>query len=166
MTKASFLINCSVAVILTVGSALSQSGGQFQIDKSVIGSGGQTASGQFVLDGTIGQHVTDKSTGGAFELGSGFWGIGAAPAAQLVVVNGRVLASDGVRGLRNATVSITDSLGNRRTATTSSFGFFSFDNVLTGDTYTFRVSSRLFRYSPVTTQVTGDLTLADFVGLE
>ena len=85
MRKATFLISCSVAVLLTVGSVMPQSGGQFQIEKSVIGSGGQTASGQFVLDGTIGQHVTDKSTGGTFEFGGGFWGIGAAPAAQLVV---------------------------------------------------------------------------------
>ena len=72
-------------MLLTVGSVMPQSGGQFQIEKSVIGSGGQAASGQFVLDGTIGQHVTDKSTGGTFEFGGGFWGIGAAPAAQLVV---------------------------------------------------------------------------------
>ena len=68
-----------ISFLLTFASALAQSGGQFQIEKSVIGSGGPTASGQFVLDGTIGQHVTDKSTGGTFEFGGGFWGIGAAP---------------------------------------------------------------------------------------
>ena len=80
-------------------------------------------------------------------------------------VSGRALTSDG-RGLRNATVSITDSLGVTRTATTSSFGFFSFDNVATGQTYTIRISSRLFRYAPQTVQINGNLTLADFMGLE
>ena len=80
-------------------------------------------------------------------------------------VDGRVLTSDG-RGLRNATVSITDSLGASRTATTSSFGFFSFTNVNTGQTYTFRVSSRFFRFQPRTMQIDGNLTLSDFVGLE
>ncbi len=80
-------------------------------------------------------------------------------------VVGRVLTSDG-RGLRNATVSITDSQGVSRTATTSSFGSFSFDNVSIGGTYTFRVSSRLYRLSPQTMQVNGNLTLPDFVGLE
>ena len=85
--------------------------------------------------------------------------------AAIVQVSGRVVTSDG-RGLRNATVSITDSRGVRRVATTSSFGFFSFDNVSIGDTCTIRISSRLYRYSPQTVQVNGNLTLPDFVGLE
>ena len=85
--------------------------------------------------------------------------------ASPVTVSGRVTTPDG-RGLRNATVSITDSLGVRRTATTSSFGFFSFDNVSTGQTYVIRVSSRLYRFSPVTVMVTGNVTLPDLVGLE
>ncbi len=80
-------------------------------------------------------------------------------------ISGRVLTSDG-RGLRNATVSMTDSNGVRRTATTSSFGFFSFGEVATGGQYTFRVASRLFRYNPQMIQVTDDLTLPDFIGLE
>ena len=53
----------------------------------------------------------------------------------LVTVDGRGLTSDS-RGLRNATVSMTDSLGAARTATTSSFGFFSFTNVAASGTYT------------------------------
>ncbi len=80
-------------------------------------------------------------------------------------VSGRVTTPTGV-GLRNAAVSITDSLGNRRTATTSSFGFYQFDNVATGDNYTLRVSSRLYRFQSRTMQVNGDLTNVDFVGLE
>ena len=88
-----------------------------------------------------------------------------APSATPATVDGKVLTSDG-RGLRNATVSITNSQGVVRTATTSSFGFFSFDNVVTGDTYTLRISSRLYRYSPQTVQVNGNLTLPNFVGLE
>ena len=82
-----------------------------------------------------------------------------------VTVNGKVLTSDG-RGLRNAAVSITDSQGSVRTTTTSSFGLFSFENVLTGGTYTVRVLSRLFRYTPQTIQVVDNLSLPDFVGLE
>ena len=157
-------------VVLTLAvfatSVAAQSGGQFQIEKSVVaGGGGQTTAGQFVLDATIGESVAGtKSTGGTFELGSGFWGGGTTTSSN-VTVSGRVLTSDG-RGLRNATVSITDSLGVRRTTTTSSFGFFSFDNVLTGGTYTFRVASRLYRYTPQTVQVNDNLTLPDFVGLE
>ena len=80
-------------------------------------------------------------------------------------VNGKVLTSDG-RGLRNTTVSITSSQGVVLTATTSSFGFFSFDNVATGDTYTIRILSRLFRYPPQSLQIDCNQTLPDFVGLE
>ena len=87
------------------------------------------------------------------------------PNPSVATVDGRVVTSDG-RGLRNATMSMTSSQGVVRVATTSSFGFFTFDNVLTGDTYTFRISSRLYRYTPVTAQVNDNLTLPDFVGLE
>ena len=85
--------------------------------------------------------------------------------APLVTVSGRVTTSDG-RGLRNATVSITDSQGVVRRATTSSFGFFSFAGVAAGETFVFRVSSRLYRFAPRNMQIISDLTLADFVGLE
>ena len=85
--------------------------------------------------------------------------------ANLVSISGRVLTSDG-RGLRNATVSITNSNGVNRIATTSSFGFFSFDNVSAGGAYTFRIFSRFFRFQPRTVQIDGNLTLADFLGLE
>ncbi len=80
-------------------------------------------------------------------------------------ISGKVLTSDG-RGLRNATVSITDSNGVVRLATTSSFGFYSFDNVLTGGTYTIRISSRLFRFATRAVQVTDNISNVDFVGLE
>ncbi len=148
------------------GTTPAQSVGTFVIEKSVIaGGGGQTTGGQFVLDATLGESVAGtKSTGGTFEVGSGFWGGGATPVAN-VTVSGRVLTSDG-RGLRNATVSITDSNGVSRIATTSSFGFFSFDNVSAGQAYTFRIFSRFFRFQPRTVQVDDNLTLADFVGLE
>ncbi len=82
-----------------------------------------------------------------------------------VSVGGRVFTSDG-RGLRNATVTITGPNGYIRQATTSSFGFYSFTDVLTGQTYTIRVSSRFFRFQPQTLFVTGDLMNADFNGLE
>ena len=80
-------------------------------------------------------------------------------------VSGRVLTPDG-RGLRNATVSITDSLGVRRTATTSSFGFYSFDNVAAGQAYTIAVSSRLYRFASRAVQVDDNLSNVDLVGME
>ena len=159
-------LGCLFILAVFVATIPAQSGGQFQIEKSVIaGGGGQTTGGQFILDATIAESVAGtKSTGGTFELGGGFWGGGATPVAN-VTVSGRVLTSDG-RGLRNATVSITDSNGVSRIATTSSFGFFSFDNVSAGQAYTFRIFSRFFRFQPRTVQINDNLTLADFMGLE
>ena len=90
---------------------------------------------------------------------------GRAAAFPLATVSGRVLTPAGL-GLRNATVSLTDSQGVRRTAVTTSFGFYSFDNVRTGASYTIAVSSKRFRFAPQTVPVNGNLTLADFVGLE
>ena len=158
---------CLFIMAVFAASVAAQSGGQFQIEKSVIaGGGGQTAGATYTLDATVGQPVAGTtSTGGTFELGGGFWGGGAAVVASTASVSGRVLTSDG-RGLRNVTVSITDSLGVTRITTTSSFGFFSFDSVNTGQVYTFRISSRLFRFQPRAVQIDGNLTLADFVGLE
>lgn len=80
------------------------------------------------------------------------------------VVNGRVLTSDG-RGIRNASVSISDGQTVRRT-TTSSLGLFTFENVPTGPNYTITVMSKLYRFSPQSVQITGDLTLPNFVGQE
>ncbi len=81
-------------------------------------------------------------------------------------VSGRVYASDGATGLRNATVSITDPQGAKRTVTTSSFGFYSFADVATGPQYTLSVLSRRFRFQQKTVTVATDLADRDFVGLE
>ena len=82
------------------------------------------------------------------------------------VVSGRVTAPDG-RGLRNASVSIIDtSTGIRRTTTTSSFGFFSFEDVAARRSYTITVSSRLYRFAPRTENVFDDLSNVNLVGLE
>lgn len=84
----------------------------------------------------------------------------------LVSINGRVFMSDGVRGLRNGTVVLTDANGVTRSTTTNSFGLYGFIDVQSGQTYTFSVQSRFFRFARRTVSVTGDLTNVDFVGQE
>ena len=56
--------------------------------------------------------------------------------------------------------------GIRRTATTSSFGIYSFDMVMTGQTYTMTVGSKRYRFAPQFVPVQGSLTNIDFMGLE
>jgi len=85
--------------------------------------------------------------------------------APTVTVSGRVVTPSAL-GLRNAVVALTDSQGVRRTATTSSFGVYSFDNVVSGETYTMGVASKRYRFSTRILLVTDNLTNVDFVGLE
>ncbi len=153
--------------IFTVGSLGSNvtSFGGFDIQ-----GGSNTAYAVLRVNSVSILHTIDLTSGvatpvGAISDGLIIDGIAVGACNNGATVSGRVLTSDG-RGLRNATVSITDSNNVGRTATTSSFGFFSFANVATGGAYTFRVASRLYRFNSQTITVNGDLTLPDFVGLE
>lgn len=150
---------CTVAVV-------PQSGGTFEITKSVIaGGGGQSTGGAFTLDGTIGQSIAGtNSTGGTFGLTGGFWGGQAAPVSS-VTVSGRVLTVLG-NGLRNVIVSMTDPQGVVLRATTSSGGNFNFDNVQTGQAYVLTVASKRFRFSPQIIQINSTITNLEFRGLE
>lgn len=81
-------------------------------------------------------------------------------------VSGRVTSPSGV-GLRNTILTMTDSLGVKQTATTSSFGFYTFDNVKLGQGYQIVVNSRSYRFAAMNNlTVTDNLVNVDFVGLE
>ena len=112
--------------------------------------------------------TTDQRGMGFSRIGGGTVDIGAfetQAAAALVSVSGRVTTPDG-RGLRNAVVTLIDAQGVRRTATTSSFGLYSFAMVTAGQTYTVTVSSKRYRFTPQTPTVNDNVTNLDFVGLE
>lgn len=79
-------------------------------------------------------------------------------------IDGKVVSPDGL-GLRNAVVSLTNSTGIRRTATTSSFGNFKFDNVISGK-YLIGVSSKRYRFASRFVDITGSSLIVDFVGLQ
>lgn len=87
------------------------------------------------------------------------------PTPLLATVDGRVLTPIG-GGLRNATVSISDSNGVIRTASTSTLGYFSLDNIPAGPAYIISVASKRYRFTSQPIQFNGHLTLPDFVGLE
>ncbi len=85
--------------------------------------------------------------------------------APRVSVSGQVATSDG-RGLRGATVSAVDNQGRKRTAVTSSLGFYSFDDVEAGETLVIAVASKRYRFQSRVLQVFDTLSDVDFVGLE
>ena len=61
--------------------------------------------------------------------------------AANVSISGRVTDSRGA-GLRGVTVTITDSRGNRLRAVTNAFGYYTFADVPSGDTYIANATSR------------------------
>ena len=128
----------------------------------------QTMLGNFGLqDGNGGWNlfVRDDNAVGSGVI-TGGWGIELiGSAVSGITVSGRVLTPDG-RSLRNAVVSLIDSLGVRRIATTSSFGVYSFDNVRAGETYTMTVASKRYRFTPQILQFNASVSNMDFVGLE
>ena len=79
-------------------------------------------------------------------------------------VSGRVTTPTGL-SLRNASAVLIDALGTRRTATTSSFGLYSFDNVPQGQ-YIITVASKRYRFAARNLSLATSLTDVDFVGLE
>lgn len=86
--------------------------------------------------------------------------------APTVGVTGRVLSPEGV-AIRNTTVSLIDSNNIRRTATTSSFGIFSFGGVRASESYTLTVSNKRYRFAAQTVSVgTSSLSVPDLIGLQ
>lgn len=85
--------------------------------------------------------------------------------APPIEISGRVLTPAGI-GIRNATVFLTDVQGNRLTATTTSFGLYTFSNVPPGRTYTLSVSSKRYRFASRQIAPNDNINNADFIGLE
>lgn len=88
-----------------------------------------------------------------------------APTAAGVSVSGRVMTSDG-RGLRNATVTLTDASGVSRNVRTSSFGYFRFEDIAAGQVVTVEVRSKRFNFTPQVVFVGDEVVNLEFVGTE
>lgn len=80
-------------------------------------------------------------------------------------IAGRVTTPDG-RGLRNATVAISDASGRIRSVTTSSFGYYRFADVEAGRIFVLGVDSRRYRFASRVVSISGTLLDINFVGLE
>lgn len=72
-----------------------------------------------------------------------------APVAAGVTVSGKVMTPQG-SGIKQAIITLTDSRGNIKTATTSSFGNFQFDDVSVGETYVLSVRARSYTFQTPT----------------
>lgn len=69
-----------------------------------------------------------------------------APTAATVFISGRVMTTNG-RGINGVRLSLIDTNGQVRTATTTSFGYYRFDDVQAGSTYILSVNGKHFTFS-------------------
>lgn len=159
MNKIIIIIN----LLIFVSCVLAQSGGNYQIVQSVTGNGGETSSGgNFSINGTSGQIITEQSSQGQYSVNSGFWTSNFAPTAASASISGRVLTFEG-RGLRNAEISLTDSQGLTRSTRTSAFGAYSFDGIEPGQIVVIVVNSKRYQYQPQIVSVNENLSSIDFM---
>lgn len=86
---------------------------------------------------------------------------GTSPTANIASVGGRVLDAAG-RAILNASVTIANPQGQRVTARTNPFGYYSFSNVRTIDLYTLTPSAKGYRFDPQTITVNGNLSDMNF----
>ncbi len=84
--------------------------------------------------------------------------------ATFVSISGRATTPAGL-ALRNVIVSVFDGTTKVRSATTSSFGVYSLNGLVTGS-YTIQVASKRYRFSPQTIQLSTSINGVDFVGVE
>lgn len=95
---------------------------------------------------------------GAFELQG-------TPTAANVSISGRILTPDGA-GLINAKVILTDAHGNSRTAVSTSFGYYRFDQIAVGQVYFLNVASKRYQFSPQVVTVMEELNDLNFSAVQ
>lgn len=143
-------IICAFFCLLTLSvSVLSQSGGGFSINSSVIAGGGgsNSSGGGFLVSGTVGQPMAGTvSAGGQFSVRGGFWSVDAlGPTAASVTISGRVQTARG-NGIRNVQLTIVGGNGVNRTVITGPFGAFHFDEIEVGQTYIITAFAKHYRF--------------------
>lgn len=90
-----------------------------------------------------------------------------APSAANVAISGRIANAKG-NGLSGVRISLTDSRGSVRTAVSNSFGYYRFEAVEAGETYTLFANSRRYQIENPTRvlSVSEDVSGVDFVVIE
>ncbi len=157
---------CGLILFLSI-AVQSQTGGIFKITQSVVASGGgqSTNGGAVSLDGTTGQPLAGTiSFSGAFSTQGGFWQPNFAPTAASVSVGGRVTV--GKTGLSRARVTLTDMNGETQSAITNPFGYYRFDDVEAGETYTISINHKRYIFAPQVISLFEDLTELNFTADE
>jgi protein involved in ribonucleotide reduction len=116
-------------------------------------------------DNTLGIGPTDQRGASFVRISGGNVDIGAFEfSGAEASISGQVTIPGG-GGLRNAIVFLSDATGVRRTTLTGSLGYYTFENVTRGPTYTMSVQSRRYRFSANQVQ-TNEALVIDFEAIE
>ena len=154
----------AIWLIISVGAAVAQSGGNFTVTQTVIASGGgqNSSGGNFTVGGTIGQSVAGTQSSGAnFNVGGGFWiNPVLQPTTAQVSIGGRVMTVDG-SGIRNIVITLIAPNGTTQTNNSSTFGYYRFENVEVGQVYILSIRSKRFVFLPETRVISVNEELTD-----
>jgi hypothetical protein len=133
-------------------------GGQSQFTTSTLSLGSYRIRAQY--------YPTIDNTTSVFVSSSGTLThtVALAPTAATVSISGQVTTATG-RGIRNVSITLTDSNGNQREAQTTSFGYYRFDDVAAGETVTITAKARRFRFnqSSIVRTTNDSVADADFI---
>jgi hypothetical protein len=116
--------------------------GQAQVTTSALSLGNHTITAQFLTNFGAGANGYDPSTGTLYNGQT----VTLAPSAATVSISGRVTTISGT-GIINVRLTLTDSSGEVRTATTTASGYYQFDDVQAGDTYILTASGKRYTFS-------------------
>lgn len=99
--------------------------------------------------GTPFARIVDGDGNGTAIVDIGAFEVQMAPTAAPVSVSGRVMTASG-RGIGKVRLTLTDSSGNVRIATTSAFGYYRFEDVRAGETYILSAAAKRYAFSQQT----------------
>ena len=154
-------------LLWVAGPVTGQTGGTYDLSRNLIGGGGgRSAAGTLELEGSVGEPASGQaSAANGISVSSGFWSFGGplAPTAATVGVSGRVTTSGG-HGIKNVEVLLISPSGEVRRALSAPFGFFRFENVMSGQSYVVTVTARQHVFNNPTRiiNVEDELTGVDF----
>jgi len=137
----------------TIVDQTSQNG----FDEGSDSDGDYDASGNFL--------AISLTTGGPGENNHNYdFGLVLAPSAAPVSVSGRITTANG-NGIRNVRVTLTEESGAMHYAITSTFGYFTFENIESGQGVVLSVSAKRYTFSQPTRFISLDdnITDADWV---
>ncbi len=87
------------------------------------------------------------------------------PTAAGATISGRAMTQSG-RGIGRAFITLTDAEGSTKTATTSAFGYYRFEDVAAGATYIISAASKRYKFNQPaqSLSLSGDTEEVNFIG--